>query len=46
MAPGSVTTKATSSIVVPGSQAEAEVSAEDIDILFEFREYLEILGHL
>jgi hypothetical protein len=29
MAPGSVITKARSSIVVPDSQVEAEVSAED-----------------
>jgi hypothetical protein len=35
MAPGSVTTKATSSIVVPGSQIEAEVSAEDSGIFIE-----------
>jgi hypothetical protein len=33
MAPGSVTTKATSSIVVPGSQIETEVAVEDGDIL-------------
>jgi hypothetical protein len=35
MAPGSVTTKATSSTVVPGSQVEAEVAAEDSGILRE-----------
>jgi hypothetical protein len=46
MAPGSVMTKARSSIVVLGSQVEAEVSAEDIDILCDRREYLEILDHL
>jgi hypothetical protein len=35
MAPGSVTTRARSSIVVLGSQVESEVAAGDKDILCE-----------